>query len=157
MASIVKELDKVSGTTTRSHNIADAVSKLKMGGGSGGGAEFVKLIENANLSFGQNQSYAGGGKGFVGGKTFGELIGNKTVIGFICTELTRTDGTEGVVEVFLADFMVTALGTGATYGSNLINQNTDAVRNTTGGSYVCTRTAVNDSFYGTIDVYAICI
>ena len=35
MASIVKELDKVSGTTTRSHNIADAVSKLKMGGGDG--------------------------------------------------------------------------------------------------------------------------
>lgn len=40
MASIVKELDKVSGTTTRSHNIADAVSKLKMGG-SGGGDVFV--------------------------------------------------------------------------------------------------------------------
>ena len=34
MASIVKELDKVTGTTTRSHNIADAVSKLKTGGGA---------------------------------------------------------------------------------------------------------------------------
>ena len=32
MASIVKELDKVTGATTRSHNIADAVSKLKTGG-----------------------------------------------------------------------------------------------------------------------------
>lgn len=31
MASIVKELDKVTGATTRSHNIADAVSKLKRG------------------------------------------------------------------------------------------------------------------------------
>ena len=123
----------------------------------GGGAEFVKLIENANLSFGENQSYAGGGKAFVDGKTFGELIGNKTVIGFMCTELTRTDGTEGVWQVFLADFIVSALGTGAAYGSVLINQNTDAVRNTTGGSYVCTRTAINYSVYGTIDVYAICI
>lgn len=34
MASIVKELDKVTGATTRSHNIADAVSKLKIGGGA---------------------------------------------------------------------------------------------------------------------------
>ncbi len=45
MASIVKELDKVTGTTTRSHNIADAVSKLKMGGGSGvGGSGKINLI-----------------------------------------------------------------------------------------------------------------
>lgn len=124
---------------------------------AGGGAEFVKLIENANLSFSQNQSYSGGGAFFVDRKTFGELIGNKTVIGFMCTELTRTDGTEGVYQVFLADFIVSALGTGAAYGSVLINQNTDAVRNTTGGSYVCTRTSTNNSVYGTIDVYAICI
>ena len=41
MASIVKELDKVTGTTTRSHNIADAVSKLKMGGGGGSGVLLV--------------------------------------------------------------------------------------------------------------------
>lgn len=34
MASIVKELDKVTGTTTRSHNIADAVKKLSIGSGA---------------------------------------------------------------------------------------------------------------------------
>lgn len=34
--SIVKELDKISGTDTRSKNIEDAVKKLELGGGAGG-------------------------------------------------------------------------------------------------------------------------
>ena len=34
--SIVKELDKISGTDTRSKNIEDAVKKLELGGGTGG-------------------------------------------------------------------------------------------------------------------------
>lgn len=60
MASIVKELDKVSGTTTRSHNIADAVSKLKTGGGGGGGELTVvnaTLIENLDEDDGTVERY----------------------------------------------------------------------------------------------------
>lgn len=39
--SIVKEIDKISGTDTRSKNIEDAVKKLELGGGSGG----ISIIE----------------------------------------------------------------------------------------------------------------
>ena len=72
---------------------ADKLNNMESGivnAEGGSGATLIKVVENYKMYLPPRNEYAvwpylSGGGGFIGDKTLGELVGNKTIIGFYAT------------------------------------------------------------------------
>ena len=125
-------------TADKLNNIEDALSER---------CSFIKVME-ATVTFQQGVSLWGCGGALTDNKTFGELVGDKTVIGF---EVLPTEGTVAGTPNFYS--CVANIS-----GKNpVLSQSDEDVRNASGMTAYIHRVNATDAYTCKIEVYAVCI
>ena len=149
MSNTIIDALKKKGSTGR-NNIMEAIENLPDGGGSGGNVEFIKLATAVGGGISSAARQFGGGGQFDGGKTLGELIGDKTIIGFYCEQTGGEDGQSFDAYFFSPRLFVS-------HKDILIYQRDEEIRNSPYFTIRVLATATVSGAYPNPDVYAICI